>query len=212
MLFRSVSLSGDNYNVTGSLSLKDGESEYAYILAWDISGTIDGNEFIYKNETATFWNVISGYIRLADVSNDYSTQSWSEMLTWTLKTEVDKNGVLSVTGLEYEQYFSFSTSENDIWRVSIENGKATVDYYTVTDDYGMPSNDYDEVHDKREVEIRDFTEADLAKALSISREITDNDGNIFTETLYVYLQVTLNPDDRTVSFEYVSCKKEVTTK
>lgn len=134
------------------------------------------------------------------------------MLTWTLKTEVDKNGVLSVTGLEYEQYFSFSTSENDIWRVSIENGKATVDYYTVTDDYGMPSNDYDEVHDKREVEIRDFTEADLAKALSISREITDNDGNIFTETLYVYLQVTLNPDDRTVSFEYVSCKKEVTTK
>lgn len=207
-----VSLSGDNYNVTGSLSLKDGESEYAYILAWNISGTIDGNEFIYKNETATFWNVISGYILLADVSNDYSTQSWSEMLTWTLKTEVDKNGVLSVTGLEYEQYFSFSTSENDIWRVSIENGKATVDDYTVIDDDGMPSADYDDVHDKREVEIRDFTEADLAKALSISREITDNDGNIFTETLYVYLQVTLNPDDRTVSFEYVSCKKEVTTK
>lgn len=199
-----VSLSGDSYNVTGLISLQKGGDAFSYNLAWEISGTVNGFDFTSRNTINSFWQGITDYVNIADVNED-NTQ-WNEYIEWTILTEVDENGALSAAGFDYEMSLYFHTNNKDMWSVTINGEKAHLNYNVMGDD-GMPDADYD-IIDIENIPVRELSDEERNNAVQISREIYDSDGKVYTETLFMYVH-KITADDGSLTFEYVSYKKEV---
>ena len=74
-------------------------------------------------------------------------------------------------------------------------------------DDGMPDADYD-IIDIENIPVRELSDEERNNAVQISREIYDSDGKVYTETLFMYVH-KITADDGSLTFEYVSYKKEV---
>ncbi len=193
---KPFTLSGDNYNVTGTFSLAKDDADYKYILTYSVNGRVEGKNLSANNSTEYFWQSIYGYVN--DAGGD-----WCESISWTLQTEVNENGI-TVVGFLTELYIEGGYADADCsWTIRIQDGSATLDYVEY-DENGMPvfNDDYSNVS----VPVREFTEADRVDAITITHEIFDENNNASLETVYVHLHKIVNSDG-TLLFEYVSYTK-----
>lgn len=194
---KPFALSGENYDIAGTLSLTKDSSDYTYKLSYSISGTVEGEALSVNSSTEYFWQTISYKIDMPDIwlGDIY----WDEDIYLSLKTAIDEDGNLSVIGFEPLRRLECSYSESlsgvgrlYYWSLYIYGNTANLDY-TVYDD-GKPAGKYF----ADALEIREFTESDREGAIVIEDRYNK---------FYVYLQKTVNPDG-SLSFGYVSYTKE----
>ncbi|MCM1546662.1 MAG: hypothetical protein NC033_06490 [Clostridiales bacterium] len=202
---KPFALIGDNYNITGTVSVKraaDGLYGYA---TYTIDGTVCGEQIINDYFNGTM-NNMSVWVQPGDTL--FLVQgSWDEMVNWTLLTQIDGEGNLTVTGFKAEPYFNcYYSNDGHICALTVENGEAKLSYTLLDgDNMPVPDGEYYDVP----VELREFTEGDRADAETLWDYALDEEGNTVIVTLYVHIEKTVNPDG-SLSFVYVSYTKETT--